>query len=114
MGEGILSHSPAQQRLPGLVHTQCLACSWLVTVLEWQGRERTLMKEGLSVTFLASSIALRMASMSVLPSATCCVCQPSASYLACTFSVKEMSVWPSMEICSSAAVSLELNLELSA
>ena len=57
-----------------VLHTKALQQGALLHV-----RGRTLMKEGLSVTFFASSMALRMASMSVLPSATCCVCQPSAS-----------------------------------
>ena len=55
------------------------------------------MKEGRG-SFLAASRAARRLVRSVLPSLTCCTCQPRASKRAATSSVKEMSVWPSMEI----------------
>ena len=57
----------------------------------------TLIMEGLG-SFLAASMAFLMAVRSVLPSLTCCTCQPRASNRAFTSSVKEISVWPSMEI----------------
>ncbi len=53
--------------------------------------------DGFSVSALASSIALEMASKS-LPSLTKICCQPYASYRAPTFSVKAFDVGPSKEI----------------
>lgn len=58
---------------------------------------RALMKDGRG-SFLAASMAARRPSRSVLPSLTCCTCQPRATNRAATSSVKEISVWPSMEI----------------
>ena len=61
----------------------------------------TLIMEGLG-SFLAASMAFLMADRSVLPSLTCCTCQPRASKRLFTSSVKEISVWPSMEILQRA------------
>ena len=60
------------------------------------------MKEGRG-SFLAASSAERRPARSVLPSLTCCTCQPSATKRAATSSVKEISVCPSMEILRAGA-----------
>ena len=71
-------------------------------------RVDTLIMDGLSVTDLAVSIALRRPSRSVLPSATCCTCHPRAAKRADTSSVNEMSVWPSIEILLSSYMTMSL------
>ncbi|KAJ0901477.1 hypothetical protein HanPSC8_Chr08g0325751 [Helianthus annuus] len=60
--------------------------------------KNTLIKLGLSVTDLASSIASRISSYPELPFFTQITCHPNPSNLLSTFSVKAISVSPSIEI----------------
>ncbi len=76
-------------------------------MVPWAISVRTIIREGLSVSILASSSASDMATISS-PFSTFITCQPIAEKRAATFSVKAISVEPSIVIrlLSYTAISL--------